>query len=119
MTELSFWQSIIVLAPPFIGIWLVYKLAMIPIWWLELQNLLKNGATAVLGGIVLPVVVLWITAGPQWAIPYFVAFSGLDAAVYATVVTRRKRRQARNLKFIQSISEEDEAEYPFSFFHQQ
>lgn len=119
MNELSFWQVVAVVAPPVIGIWLVYRLALIPIWWLETPTILKNGVTAVVGGIILPVVVLWITAGPQWAIPYFVALSGLDIGVYASVATRRKRRQARNLKFIQSILKEGGAEYPFSFFHQQ
>lgn len=119
MTELSFWQSMIVFLPPFIGIWLVYKLALIPVWWLELQTLLKNGVTAVAGGIVIPSVILWMTDGPQWAIPYVAAFVGLDVAVYASVSMRRKRREAENLKFIRSISEEGETEYPFSFFHKQ
>lgn len=118
MNELGFWQVVAVVAPPFIGIWLVYKLACIPIWWLEFPTFLRYGA-AVMGGIAFPVVILWMIVGPLWPILLFVTVSGLDAAVFTAVRVRRKRREEEDLKFIKKNSEEGEdGDYSFTHFHQ-
>jgi len=115
VTEIGFYELIAVLAGPFLALWLANRWGQKPEWSIDTWTFFKYSLTVILGGIILPSVILWVIGGPLQALLSLVLLAGLDCAVYIVQKKRRIKKRESDLAFLRERRENGDDESPFAF----